>query len=46
MDKAMNVIGMEDSAAHAAVGGSQHDVREQRLLDRIAELEQQLAAAR
>jgi len=46
MDKAMHAIGMEHSAAHAAVVGPQHDVREQQLLDRISELEQQLAAAR
>ena len=46
MGKAMDAIGMEHSAAHAAVSGPQRDVRERQLLDRIAELEQQLAAAR
>ena len=46
MDKAMKAIGMKHAATHPAVGGSQHGSRERQLLDRIAELEQQLAVAR
>jgi len=46
MDNAMHAVGMDNPAARSAVVKPQHDVREQQLLDRISELEQQLAAAR
>lgn len=46
MDKAMQAIGREVAADRSAVSAPQHSDRERQLLERIAELEQQLAAAR